>query len=76
MISDILSIYKQPFKIMFNSFYYGELVLDVWNVLDLLDDLDIHMFPLSKEQYENAVNDQVAHAEAYYENQIADYYSC
>ena len=61
---------------MFNSFYYGELILDEWNVLDLLDDLDIHMFPLSKEQYENAVNAQVAHAEAYYENQIADYYSC
>lgn len=61
---------------MFNSFYYGELILDEWNVLDLLDDLDLHMFPLSKEQYENAVNDQVAQAEAYYENQIADYYSC
>jgi hypothetical protein len=61
---------------MFNSFYYGELILDEWNVLDLFDDLEIHMFPLSKEQYENAVNDQVAQAEAYYENQIADYYSC
>tara|TARA_B000000532_G_scaffold36105_1_gene25579 strand:- start:135 stop:320 length:186 start_codon:yes stop_codon:yes gene_type:complete len=61
---------------MFNSFYYGELVLDEWNVLDLFDDLEIHMFPLSKEQYENAVNDQVAQAEAYYENQIAAHYSC
>ena len=61
---------------MFKSFYYGELVLDEWNVLDLFDDLEIHMFPLSKEQYENAVNDQVAQAEAYYENQIAAHYSC
>ena len=61
---------------MFNSFYYGELILDEWNVLDLFDDLEIHMFPLSKEQYENAVNDQVAQAEAYYENQIAAHYSC
>tara|TARA_A100001035_G_scaffold253150_1_gene226132 strand:+ start:654 stop:839 length:186 start_codon:yes stop_codon:yes gene_type:complete len=61
---------------MFNTFYYGELVLDEWNVLDLFDDLEIHMFPLSKEQYENAVNDQVAQAEAYYENQIAAHYSC
>ena len=61
---------------MFNSFYYGELVLDEWNVLDLFDDLEIHMFPLSKQQYEDAVNDQVAHPEAYYENQIADHYSC
>ena len=61
---------------MFNSFYYGELVLDEWNVLDLFDDLEIHMFPLSKEQYENAVNDQVGQAEAYYENQIAAHYSC
>ena len=69
-------IQNKPFKIMFNSFYYGELVLDEWNVLDLFDDLEIHMFPLSKQQYEDAVNDQVAHAEAYYENQIADHYSC
>ncbi len=61
---------------MFKSFYYGELLLDEWNVLDLFDDLEIHMFPLSKEQYENAVNDQVAQAEAYYENQIAAHYSC
>ena len=69
-------IQNKPFKIMFNSFYYGELILDEWNVLDLFDDLEIHMFPLSKEQYENAVNDQVAQAEAYYENQIAAHYSC
>ena len=52
------------------------MILDEWNVLDLLDDLDLHMFPLSKEQYEIAVDDQTAHAELYYENQIAEHYSC
>ena len=69
-------IQNKPFKIMFNYFYYGELLLNEWNVLDLFDDFEIHMFPLSKEQYEIAVDDQVAHAEAYYEGQIADHYSC
>ena len=54
---------------MFNTNTYGELLLDDCNVYDF-------DFPLTAEEYEDAVNDQIAQAEAYYENQIADYYSC
>ena len=60
----------------FNYFWYGELLLFEWSVDDLLDEFELHMFPLSKEQYEIAVDDQTAHAELYYENQIAEHYSC
>jgi len=62
MISDILSIYKQPFKIMFNSFY-GELLLDDCNKYEF-------EFPLSKADYEDAVNDQIAGFEAEQELQF------
>ena len=48
---------------------YGELLLDDCNVWDF-------DFPLTADEYEDAVNEQIAQAEAYYENQIADYYSC
>lgn len=53
---------------MFNLNSYGELGLDDVNVYDF-------EFPLTAEEYENAVNEQIAQAEAYYENQIADYYT-
>ena len=51
---------------MFNLNSYGELGLDDVNVYDF-------EFPLTAEEYENAVNEQIT--EAYYENQIADYYT-
>ena len=54
---------------MFNLNSYGELQLDDCNVWDF-------EFPLTADEYEDAVNEQIAQAEAYYENQIADYYSC
>ena len=47
---------------------YGELILDDCNVWDF-------EFPLTADEYEDAVNEQIAQAEAYYENQIADYYT-
>ena len=48
---------------------YGELILDDCNVWDF-------EFPLTADELEDAVNEQIAQAEAHYENQIADYYSC
>ncbi len=53
----------------YTSNSYGELQLDDCNVWDF-------DFPLTADEYENAVNEQIGQAEAYYENQIADYYSC
>ena len=57
---------------MFNLNSYGELQLDDCNVWDF-------EFPLTAEELEDAVNEQIgqaeAQAEAYYENQIADYYT-
>ena len=53
---------------MFNLNSYGELALDDVNIYDF-------EFPLTAEEYEDAVNEQIAQAEAYYENQIADYYT-
>ena len=47
---------------------YGELLLDDCNVWDF-------EFPLTAEELEEAVNDQIAQEEAYAENQIADYYT-
>ncbi len=73
----IISIYKfVSHFIMYNSYSnaytsnsYGELVLDDCNVWDF-------DFPLTADEYEDAVAEQIGQAEAYYENQIADYYSC
>ena len=48
---------------------YGELILDDCNVWDF-------EFPLTADELEDAVDEQIAQAEAHYENQIADYYSC
>ena len=47
---------------------YGELILDDCNVWDF-------EFPLTAEELEEAVNDQIAQEEAYAENQIRDYYT-
>ena len=47
---------------------YGELILDDCNVWDF-------EFPLTAEELEDAVNDQIAQEEAYAENQIRDYYT-
>ena len=47
---------------------YGELLLDDCNVWDF-------EFPLTAEELEDAVNDQIAQEEAYAENQIRDYYT-
>ena len=59
------SSYSNPFF----TTTYGELILDDVNVWD-------YDFPLTAEEYEDEVNEQIAQAEAYYENQISDYYSC
>ena len=48
---------------------YGELLLDDCNVWDF-------EFPLTAEELEEAVNDQISQEEAYAENQIRDYYTC
>ena len=47
---------------------YGELCLDDVNVWDF-------EFPLTADELEEAVNEQIAHAEAAMEAQIADYYT-
>ena len=47
---------------------YGELLLDDCNVWDF-------EFPLTAEELEDAVNDQIAQAEAQAEAQVADYYT-
>ena len=47
---------------------YGELILDDCNAWDF-------EFPLTAEEYEDAVNEQIGQAEAQAEAQIADYYT-
>ena len=47
---------------------YGELLLDDCNAWDF-------EFPLTAEEYEDAVNEQIGQAEAQAEAQIADYYT-
>jgi len=47
---------------------YGELLLDDCNVWDF-------EFPLTAEELEEAVNDQISQAEAQAEAQVADYYT-
>ena len=53
---------------MFNTNTYGELLLDDCNVWDF-------DFPLTAEEYEDAVNEQIGQAEAAMEAQIADFYT-
>ena len=47
---------------------YGELLLDDCNVWDF-------QFPLTAEEYEDAVNEQIGQAEAQAEADIRDYYT-
>ena len=48
---------------------YGELLLDDCNVWDF-------EFPLTAEELEDAVNDQIAQAEAQHEADFHNYHSC
>ena len=48
---------------------YGELILDDCNVWDF-------EFPLTAEELEDAVNDQIAQAEAQHEADFHNYHSC
>ena len=52
----------------YDSKFYGELLLDDCNVWDF-------DFPLTAEEYEDAVNEQIGQAEVQMEAQIADYYT-
>ena len=52
----------------YDSKFYGELLLDDCNVWDF-------DFPLTAEEYEDAVNEQIGQAEAQMEAQIRDYYT-
>ena len=52
----------------FTTNSYGELLLDDCNVWD-------YDFPLTADEYEDAVNEQIGQAEAQMESQIADYYT-
>ena len=52
----------------YDSNSYGELVLDDCNVWDF-------EFPLTADEYEDAVNEQIGQAEAQAEAAIADYYT-
>ena len=52
----------------YDSKLYGELLLDDCNVWDF-------DFPLTADEYEDAVNEQIGQAEAQAEALIADYYT-
>ena len=52
----------------YDSNFYGELLLDDCNVWDF-------DFPLTAEEYEDALAEQIAQEEAQMEAQIADYYT-
>ena len=52
----------------FTTNSYGELLLDDCNVWDF-------DFPLTADEYEDAVAEQIGQAEAQAEAQIADYYT-
>ena len=52
----------------YDSKFYGELLLDDCNVWDF-------DFPLTADEYEDAVNEQIGQAEAAMEAQIRDYYT-
>ena len=54
---------------MFNYQSYGELLLDDCNVWD-------YDFPLTAEEYENAVNEMISVAEAQHELDFHNYHSC
>ena len=53
----------------YDSKFYGELLLDDCNVWDF-------DFPLTAKEYEDAVNEQIAQAEAQHELDFHNYHSC
>ena len=60
---------------MFNYKTYGELYFDNSSVWDLLDRYDTTSFPLSLEDYEDAVAEQINQEEAAHELQFHQYHS-
>ena len=58
---------------------FAELVVDGMDTKDLVRyvfaDMMDHFVSLTADELEDAVNEQIGQAEAYYENQIADYYT-
>ena len=59
------SSYSNPFQ----SHSYGELILDDCNVWD-------YDFPLSAEEYEDAINERIAMEESAHELAFHQYHSC
>jgi len=53
---------------MFYSNFYGELLIDECNKYDF-------DFPLTAQEYQDAVDEQIGQAEAAMEAQIADHYT-
>ena len=53
----------------YDSKFYGELLLDDCNVWDF-------DFPLTADEYENAVNEMISVAEAQHELDFHNYHSC
>ena len=60
---------------MFNYQTYGELFYDNQSVWDLLDRYDTTSFPLSLADYDDAVAEQIAQAEAQHELDFHNYHS-
>tara|TARA_A100001388_G_scaffold40447_1_gene25820 strand:+ start:504 stop:689 length:186 start_codon:yes stop_codon:yes gene_type:complete len=60
---------------MFNYKTYGELYFDNSSVWDLLDRYDTASFPLSLEDYEDAVAEQIYQEEAAHELAFHQYHS-
>ena len=61
---------------MFNYQSYGEIYFDNYSLCDLFDKFEIESFPLSAEQYEEALGDQIAMEEAQHEADFHNYHSC
>ena len=61
---------------MFNYQSYGEIYFDNYSLCDLFDKFEIESFPLSAEQYEEALGEQIAMEEAQHEADFHNYHSC
>ena len=61
---------------MFNYQSYGEISFDKWSLCDIFDKYEIESFPLSEEQYEECLAEQIAQAEAQHEADFHNYHSC
>ena len=61
---------------MFNYQSYGEIYFDNYSLCDLFDKYEIESFPLSAEQYEDALGEQIAMEEAQHEADFHNYHSC